>query len=475
LIAFAAVRGGVEKIYLIRPDGTDEQVATPLALQGTAPTWSPDSQRLAFIGWDKENRAGIYVIGPDVMDLEQLYQGNSWLGSLGWSADGRWLTFTSWESGNHELYVMPVEGGYPIRLTNHESWDDFLTINPQVNFTPPTQKSVAQAAPALKLPPNPDFAAGVNLADLSMTYLINDLGFDWGKSYVNWATVEPNPGEFRWVDPDNIVKAMGDQEVQILMRVHGTPAWARPPESSFTHPPDEVARFADFMTALASRYKGKVAAYEIWNEPNLAYEWGNLTPDPAAYTEMLKAAYTAVKAVDPTALIIVGGLATTGDGSPTAYGDLKYLEAMYEAGAKGYFDALGSHPYSFGRPPDEVDPWGLSLSRVEEQYAVMEANGDGATPIWITEIGWVVETDWDLGEHQKISVTEAQQAQYLVDAYNKINRDWPFVKAFFIFNLDFSTVFWYPAPEPMRWYAILNPDRTPRPAFTLLRQQMRQQ
>jgi len=188
---------------------------------------------------------------------------------------------------------------------------------------------------------------------------------------------------------------------------------------------------------------------------------------------MLQTAYTAVKSVDPDALVISGGLSTTGDGSPTAYGDLDFLQGMYNAGAKGYFDAFGSHPYPFGHAPNQVDPWGLSLSRVEEQHQVMAANGDGDTPIWITEVGWVIKSNWDLGEHQDISVTQQQQAQYLTETYVAAPRRWPFVNAIFLFNLDFSTVSWYPAPEPMRWYAILNPDRTPRPAYTELRQTMR--
>jgi hypothetical protein len=81
-----------------------------------------------------------------------------------------------------------------------------------------------------------------------------------------------------------------------------------------------------------------------------------------------------------------------------------------------------------------------------------------------------LQTSWDLGEHQTSGVTEAQQSDYLARAYTKAAREWPFVKALFLFNLDFSTVPWYPANEPMRWYAILNPDRTPRPAYTTLRQ-----
>jgi Tol biopolymer transport system component len=487
-IAFAAVRKGVEEIYRIRPDGTDEQLVTPHPIQGTAPTWAPatpedtggtSSQRLAFVGWDEENHPGIYIIGPALENLQRLYpqtagSPNAWLGSLHWSADGHWLTFTSWAAGNHELYALPATGGAPIRLTRHEAWDDFPAINPLATFTPPSE-SIAQAAPALKPLPDPSLAAGVNIADLSLAYLINDLGFNWAKSYVNWATVEPEPDQFRWIDPDNIVKAFGEQQIKILMRVHGTPAWARPADSSLSYPPKDMADFADFMTALVTRYKGQVAAYEIWNEPNLTYEWGDLTPDPAAYTEMLKTAYTVVKKIDPEVLVISGGLATTGAGSDTAYGDLAFLQGMYEAGAKGYFDAFGSHPYAYGRAPDDPDPDGLSFSRVFEQHQLMQTNGDGDTPIWITEVGWVLQTNWDLGEHTAIGVTEKQQAEYLARAYVKAKQEWPFVQALFLFNLDFSTVSWYPASEPMRWYAILNPDRTPRPAYTILRQTIRAQ
>jgi hypothetical protein len=430
---------------------------------------------LAFIGWNEANQAGIYLIGPAETDVEQIYQSDTWLGSLDWSADGAWLTFTAWEAGNHEVYALPLAEPHPIRLTMDEAWDDFLTINPAVSFTASRVEGVAQAAPAFKLPTNPDFAAGVNIADLGLAYLVNDLGFAWTKGYVNWATVEPEKGEFRWIDPDNITEAFGDQELKILMRVHGTPDWARPADTHFSHPPTDMADFGRFMTALATRYKGQVAAYEIWNEPNLNYEWGYLEPDPAAYTEMLKVAYTAVKKADPAALVISGGLATTGDGSETAYGDLAFLQGMYEAGARGSFDAFGSHPYAYGLSPDDSQVDGLSLDRVVAQHELMAANGDGQIPIWITETGWVLQTNWNLGEHQAIGVTEEQQGEYLTRSYAKVQQEWPFVTGMFLFNLDFSTVSWYPAPEPMRWYAILNPDRTPRPAYTLLREATRQQ
>ena len=52
-------------------------------------------------------------------------------------------------------------------------------------------------------------------------------------------------------------------------------------------PPDNLSDFGDFVYALVSRYKtgspqGRVHAIEIWNEPNLAREWGNKPPNPAS-------------------------------------------------------------------------------------------------------------------------------------------------------------------------------------------------
>ncbi len=461
-IAFAAVREGVERIHAMHPDGTAEQVMTS-QIEGTAPAWSPDSTQVAFIGWDKQNRAGIYTIDLKTNNLSQHYHGRAWLGSLDWSADGPWLTFTSWEAGNHEIYALQANlaNPTPYRLTCQAAWDDFLTFNPQAKFSPTNCTAPAKPTPL----PQTNLIKGLSLADLSKAYLVNDVGFAWAKGLVNWATVEPKRGKFRWVDPDNVVKAFGDQHLKILMRIHGTPDWAKPAKTILSQPPDDLADFGTFLTAVATRYRGKIAAYEIWNEPNLTYEWGNQSPDPTTYTAMLKTAYQAIKQADPDALVISGGLATTGNGSPTAMGDLVFLQGMYTAGAQGYFDAFGSHAYTFGNSPDLVDPYGLSLSRVVEQHQVMTTNGDSDTPIWITETGCAIKTHWDLGIHSIGNVTEAQQAEYLARLYEKVPRDWPFVKAVFLFNLDFSTVSWYPTHEQMRWYAILNPDQTPRPAY----------
>ena len=83
--------------------------------------------------------------------------------------------------------------------------------------------------------------------------------------------------------------------------------------------------------AFVGRYAGFpfVKYFSVWNEPNLNYEWGNFDPDPARYGAMLKAAYPSIKAADPAAVVVTGGLSPTGDGTSGPYlGDLYYLNRL---------------------------------------------------------------------------------------------------------------------------------------------------
>src|SRR5438132_1581089 len=76
-------------------------------------------------------------------------------------------------------------------------------------------------------------------------------------------------------------------------------------------PPKDLQDYANFVRAVASRYKGRIRAYEIWNEPNLAREWCGKPPSGKEYVQLLKLAYETIKAADPTAWIISAGLSPT--------------------------------------------------------------------------------------------------------------------------------------------------------------------
>lgn len=465
-LVFAAVVNGIERPYRLNLATKKVSPLLSTNLNGTNPVFSPSGKKIAFIGWQDTDTINIFVLEPETGSLQKIFSDTAWLGSLSWSADGAWLFFTARQRGNHNLMALRLADGAVFRLTGAPAWDDFAALSPlSPPFAPPPAEPLAEPPP-----PAADFIFGVNLADLANAYLVQDMHFGAIKGYINWATVEAQPGEFRWTDPDNVLKAADGANAAVLLRVHGTPAWARPPNSAESHPPTDPADFAQFLSALAARYRGRVAAYEIWNEPNLGYEWGNQPPDPAAYTTLLQAAYRAIKTADPTALVISGGLApTAGDDFPVAMSDLDFLAGMYAAGARGNFDALGSHIYTFGQSPDttSANPDDITFERVAHQHEIMLAHGD-TSPVWVTEMGWNITAPRTVSDDHRWGVSELRQAEYLTRAYGKIRTEMPWISAAFLFNLDFSAAPWYTADNPMRWYAILNPDRTPRPAMTQL-------
>ena len=153
--------------------------------------------------------------------------------------------------------------------------------------------------------------------------------------------------------------------------------------------PASSAQYATFAAEVAARYAPQgVGLFEIWNEPNNAGFWAP-KPNPAAYTADLVAAYAAIKKVDPGAFVISGGLAPeVTDG--TNISPIDFLTAMYADGAKGSFDALGYHPYSYPALPDTYETW-LAWSQMGQTpvsiRSVMKSNGDSARQIWITEFG----------------------------------------------------------------------------------------
>ena len=259
----------------------------------------------------------------------------------------------------------------------------------------------------------------------------------------------------------------------MVLRVDSPPDWANN-NGGDQIPPSNPDDFRTFMYELSKFLKGRVAAYEIWNEPNLSREWGNRTPNASEYVALLRAGYEGVKAGDPRALVISAGLATTGGGDG-AMNDIDFIRGMYAAGAKAYFDVLGSHPYGFGSAP-ETEPWGagvLFFRRAEAQRQVMLDNGDGAKQIWATEFGWPVDTTCYLGGHDWFKQPPDVQADYLVRSYQYAYANWPWMGVMLTFNLDFSSVYWYDTCDPVRYYAVMdgNPstgELWPRPAYTAL-------
>ncbi len=308
--------------------------------------------------------------------------------------------------------------------------------------------------------------------------LVKEMGFGWVKQEFPWREIEGiQKGRYDWYRPDLIVSEAEAAGIKLLVRLDRQPFWAEPADNQYkeNQPPADYQDFGDFCGAVASRYRGRIAAYQVWNEPNLSREWGERPPNPVEYTALLKACYEAIKAADPEAIVISAGLAPTGTGLPVAIPDTEFLQGMYDAGAAAYFDALGVHAPGFKAPPElppeaAVSPeygggrW-FAFRHVEDMRAIMVANGDGHKQVVILEMGWTL--DQVNPDYAWYAVDEATQAEYLVRAYQYARENWqPWIglmTTVYIANSD-----WTPEDEQW-WWSIVLPDGTPRKAYFALR------
>jgi polysaccharide biosynthesis protein PslG len=285
---------------------------------------------------------------------------------------------------------------------------------------------------------------------------IKGMGFGWVKFQMPWQDVQPSPGSYNWWD-DRINQYAGNG-VQILLSIPKAPRWARTPGNYPGNGPpaeDKIGAYADFLAQVATRYRGKVQAIEVYNEQNIAAEWsGGQEPyDPARYVRMLCASYRAIKAANPDMIVVSGALTPTGANPPAASGrDLDYLRGMYANGLKNCSDAIGAHPSGFANSPDlyctfpcnidpnrgyDDDPSFFFRNTLEDFRNIMVANGDGGKRIWPTEFGWGIYRFKDPSYIYMQSTSPEQQAAWTVAAFQK-GKSYGWVGVMFLWNLDYG-------------------------------------
>jgi hypothetical protein len=308
---------------------------------------------------------------------------------------------------------------------------------------------LALAAPparAVELGLVTDLTWGAAAADQEREYAaLDDLGARWVRVEVNWAEVEPSRGAHHAWSLEQIDAAVRRNRAagrQVVVMIGKAPQWASGAADQGT-PPRDPADFARFAAFMARRYASDgVAGYEIWNEPNIGRFWGG-RPDAASYVALLRAARAAIRAADPGARIVFGGLSTN---------DLAYVRAAYAAGAKGLFDVMALHPYSCDAFPGSF----LGYRAVRE---LMVARGD-ARPMWFTELGWSTTSE-------PCGVSEAAQAERLEASIGLMDRD-PYVQAVMFYNLRNN--YWLrDADTTEARYGLLTSDFRAKPAYAALR------
>lgn len=234
-----------------------------------------------------------------------------------------------------------------------------------------------------------------------------------------WAVLEPNvPGQ---LNPralpylDRFFSDAAARGIKVIALVDITPCWASAAPEEIRHgcapgssrgetfrwPPANPADFAGVVRRLAERYGNSLSALEVWNEPDQANEKYFAGPNkPERYAAILKAAYTAIKQVDPNITVLAGSLV----GSRGLF-----LRLLYEAGIKGYYDGLAVHFYT------------LTLAAIRNFRSVQLSYGD-STPLWLDEFGWTSCYPQQKIQEEQACVTPAVQAQNVTNVYRALSR-----------------------------------------------------
>jgi len=312
-----------------------------------------------------------------------------------------------------------------------------------------------------------------------------EAGMPWIRQQVRWMDLHDKSGVIHWGELDHIVADAHKRQTQLLLSIVAAPRWTTANGLHGMPARAHYATFNTFVEQMAHRYEGKVRAYEIWNEQNLAVENGGTVSGVADYMDLLVGAARAIKAADPTAIVVSGALASTETNWPTvAMSDLRYYDGMFrDPRFAEVVDIVGVHPGAHSNPPESLWPdkpgpgpnfvtsREFYFRRVEDVRTLMLKHGLAAKPVWVTEFGWATQNTSQYYEYGN-QITYEQQAEYLVRAIQYTHthyRGW--LTGMFVWNLNFA-IPWTSEGNPLHEQAsfgVLNGDWSPRPAYTALK------
>lgn len=275
--------------------------------------------------------------------------------------------------------------------------------------------------------------------------LLSEAGVAFVRMDFLWDDIEPAPGKFDFTKYDRIVEVLSRRNIKILGLLSYNAVWAA---EYWNSAPDPV-KFTRYAEAVVRRYKGQVKYWEIWNEPDEQGYWRQ-QDGMKAYTELLKQVYPALKAVDPTSVVLMGGVSHTIPFS---------LKNIYRNGGKPYFDAVNFHPFVDPRSPSAPE---LLRGIYQSVLRTMEEYDDGAKEIWITEIGCPgVKGDADSGWWLGRAPSEEEQAAWVRKVYAEM-LGWQGVrKVFWAFFRDTPNHF----QNAIDYFGLIRNDFSKKPAF----------
>ena len=191
---------------------------------------------------------------------------------------------------------------------------------------------------------------------------------------------------------DQLITAAARERVELLPVLIRSRLRERSPRKQVAEPPEGPIQHAEWrrrVRFLAERYGPggsfwrdrprlpyrPVRSWEVWNEPNIPPYWDGRRPDPREYGRLLRETRGVLRAADPHARIVSGGIASRHSGA-------RYLGAALDAAGSCSVDAISVHPYAA-----TVE---RAMNYLGQARAVADSRGLRAVELWTTEIGWRV-------------------------------------------------------------------------------------
>lgn len=256
-----------------------------------------------------------------------------------------------------------------------------------------------------------------------------------------WEFTEPRPPRdgvhhYDWSYDDRIADRIAAHGFRWVALLAYAPGWASATPAELHGAPTSPADYAAYAAAVAARYRGRIAAYEIWNEENSAEFW-RPAPDPAAYARLYLTARAAIHRVDPGVPVLIGGLANPG----AAF----LAEVLARPGLHRQVDGVAVHPY--GRNPVQV------LDVVRSYRLQLRQLSAGAVPLYVTEYGWATRP---VGG--QAYATAAQRGPFIGDVAEALLRSDCEVRMVIFYA--WTTGQGDPASAD-QWYGVASPDGSP--------------
>jgi hypothetical protein len=305
--------------------------------------------------------------------------------------------------------------------------------------------------------------------------LSRDLGANMVRVDVGWSSLETSDkGDFAdwYVDKlDRLVAEADRRGIKVIAGLWGTPCWASSAPETLKqgcqgdwwnrgvvqYPPRNPADYGDIARWITNRYGTKLAALEVWNEPNLAGggadRFWTSSDEIGDYAALVRATYGPAKQGNPDVPVVIGALAAA---------DRPWLDELYGRGIKGHYDGVSIHPYNEWRDPADMwqERWKMYtlIPGVRWVREGQLAAGD-TTPLWITEYGWPT------CEGGRWCVSEAQQAEYTAKSVPMLEAI-PYLAAYTIYDLRNE------GSDPTHMddnFGLVRKDYSPKPVYPALK------